>query len=319
VRIGILEADGFSMVAQKQLAVLGEVDAFTGGDLPSFLADKDALFVRLAHRIDGQFLEIAPRIRVLCSPTTGLTHIDLDALYQRGVTLLSLKGETLFLEEIRATPEHAIGLLISLLRRYRTAFLDSENSHWDRDRCRGEELCNMPVGIIGFGRVGRHLANYLSAFGAHVGWYDPHIPDVLTDARRYHRLPELIAQNRAIVLAASYESGKPPILDVCAVAALSGKYFVNIARGELVDEEALLAAIERDELAGCAIDVIANEHLVDNRKRWIAATRANNVIVTPHIAGATFTSMRKTEEFLADKLAAFLGYTAASRRPLQVQ
>jgi D-3-phosphoglycerate dehydrogenase len=319
VRIGILEADGFSTNARARLAGLGEVAAFAGDDLSAFLADKDALFVRLGYRIDDVFLRSTPRLRVICSPTTGMTHIDLESMARHNVTLLSLKGETAFLEGIRATPEHAIGLLLALLRRYRTAFLASGNAHWDRDLCRGEELSGMPIGIIGLGRVGRRLASYLRAFEASIGWYDPFVREAAAGTTRYHSLAELIAQSRVIVLAATHENGQPPIVDADAVAALTGKYFVNIARGELVDEEALLMAIENGSLAGCAIDVIANEHLALHRARWIAATAASNVIVTPHIAGATFTSMQKTEEFLVNKLIAFLRQLTATRGRLHVQ
>ena len=306
MRIGLLEPDGFSPVARTRLQEHGEVTDFASGKIADFTADKDALFVRLKHRIDADFLAAAPRLRVLCSPTTGLTHIDADALAQRQVQLLSLKGETDFLEGIRATPEHTIGLLLALLRNYRTAFLDEASDHWDRDRCRGEELHGMTVGIIGFGRVGRQVASYLGAFGAHVGWYDPNVEQSVVGTTRHLSLDAVIAASRAVILSASYEQGHPPLLDARAVAALTDKYFVNIARGELVDEDALLAAIESRKLAGCAVDVIHGETGDNNRARWIRAARARNVIVTPHIAGATFTSMRATEEFLARKLVALV-------------
>jgi D-3-phosphoglycerate dehydrogenase len=196
-RIGILEPDGFSKPARARLVELGAVADFSGGELGGFLADKDALFVRLAHRIDAEFLRRAPKLRVLCSPTTGHTHIDLDALTQRGIRLLSLKGEGAFLDRIRATPEHTIGLMLALLRNYRTAFLDERNDHWDRDRCRGEELCGMAVGFIGFGRIGRRVASYLLAFEANVGYYDPRAHEAPPAVRRYETMNALIAASRA--------------------------------------------------------------------------------------------------------------------------
>src|SRR5262249_45855879 len=96
VRIGILEPDGFSPMARTRLQELGAVSDFAGGEVAGFTADKDVLFVRLSYRIDGAFVADAPSLRVLCSPTTGLTHIDTDALRQKQVRLLSLKGETAF-------------------------------------------------------------------------------------------------------------------------------------------------------------------------------------------------------------------------------
>lgn len=309
MQIGLLEPDGFSPKARARLASLGPVEAYDGGELPPFLADKEALFIRLGNRIDAGFLMQAPKLSVLCSPTTGLTHIDLDALASRRIRLLSLKGETAFLDRIRATPEHALGLAIALLRHYRSAFLDETNAHWDRDRCRGEELHNTRVGLIGFGRVGRRVATYLVALGAEVEWFDPAV-DGVEIGTGHGSVENLIAASRVIILAASYQPGAPFILDRTRIAGLSGKYFINISRGELVDEEALLDAIEGGRLAGCAVDVISNELGASRRDRWLAATRNRNVIVTPHVGGATFTSMQATEEFLAEKLAAL--YTSQS-------
>ena len=108
----------------------------------------------------------------------------------------------------------------------------------------------------------------------------------------------------------------PPIVDRESVAALGGRYFVNIARGELVDEDALLTAVESGLLAGCAVDVIRNETGPNNRARWIAATSQRNVIVTPHVGGATFRSMRATEEFVAEKLVGMLAKNGVATRSL---
>jgi D-3-phosphoglycerate dehydrogenase len=302
VRIGILEPDGFSPLARRRLSALGTVEDYTNRDRAGFLADKEALFVRLAHRVDATFLMQAPQLRYLCSPTTGHTHIDLEALSRQGALLLSLRGATELMRQIRATPEHTLGLIIALLRRYRDAFVDPQNNHWDRDRCRGEEVAGTCIGLIGFGRVGQRLATYLRALDAEIACYDPQVNDVPAHVRQYDSLRDLIGASRVVVLAASHKEGAPAIVDAEAISALAGKYFVNVARGELVDEEALLAAVEGGRLAGCAVDVIRNENGRNNRDRWVTATKLHNIIVTPHIGGATFKSMQMTEEFIAQQL-----------------
>jgi len=304
VRIGILEADGFSAEALASLRRLGEVRSYDRGELPAFLAPLDALFVRLAHRIDGRFLSMAPRLRWLCSPTTGHNHIDEPALAARGVELLSLRGERTFLETIRATPEHTFGLVLALLRRYRRAFDDVASGRWDRDACRGGELYGNRVGIVGLGRVGYRLASYFTAFGAQVSWCDP--ADVPSEPE-WQRLPDIgrvIDASRIVILAASYRAGRPPIFGGSEVDALDGRYFINTARGELVDEEALLAAVRANRLAGVAVDVISDEGGANRLADWRALLPERNLIVTPHIAGATIDSMARTECFIADKLAA---------------
>lgn len=302
MQIGILEADGFSSDAFESLRCQGEVRIYDGGDLPAFLETLDVLFVRLAHRIDGAFLAMAPRLRWLCSPTTGHNHLDEQALADRGVRLLSLRGERRFLETIRATPEHTFGLILALLRRYGRAFADVADGHWDRDACRGEELCGTCVGIIGLGRVGYRVAAYCGAFGANVAWCDPE--DVLSEAA-WRRLPDvmsLIEESRIVVLCASHRAGQPPILGEREIAALAGRYFINTARGELVDESALLDALRDHRLAGAAVDVIVDENGDNCLNEWRVLLPERNLIVTPHIGGATFDSMARTERFMVDKL-----------------
>ena len=302
MQIGILEADGFSPEALACLQRLGEVRTYDDSDLPAFLAPLDVLFVRLAHRIDGAFLSMSPRLRWLCSPTTGHNHIDEAALSARGICLLSLRGEREFLETIRATPEHTFGLVIALLRRYRRAFDDVAGGKWDRDACRGEELRGNRVGIVGLGRVGYRLASYFSAFGAHVTWCDPADVPSLPEWKRSPDIHGLIETSRIVVLCASYHAGQPPVIGRKEVDAMEGRYFINTARGELVDEDALLAAVRLDRLAGVAIDVITDENGKNRLAEWRALLPGRNLIVTPHIAGATFDSMARTERFITDKL-----------------
>mgnify|MGYP003393792472 CR=1 FL=1 len=304
MQIGILEPDNFSERAMAALRDLGPVHGFAGGDMAAFLRDKEALFVRLARRIDEPLLRMAPRLKFLCSPTTGHTHIDEDALRRRGVALLSLKGERAFLETVRASPEHAFGLILALLRRYAQAFRGLESPDWDRDRYRGVELYENSVGIVGLGRMGSAVAGYCRAFGAEVAFVDPSAVPAPPEYRRFTDLTELLRASRIVVICASHEAGRPPILGAPEIAFLQGKYLVNAARGELVDEPALLAAIGRDSLAGVATDVIANETGPNRLGEWLRVAAGRNVIVTPHIAGATVESMGKTEEFVAGKLAA---------------
>lgn len=306
MRTGILEPDDFSTAALDRLAEIGGVALYDGGPLDAFLSEVEILFVRLRRRIDGSFLASAPHLRYLVSPTTGHTHLDLTALQVRGIRLVSLAGETQFLDGIRATPEHTLGLIIALLRRYRLAFLHDGNSDWDRDRRRGDEIAGTAIGLIGFGRVGRILARYLSAMDAQIHWHDPHADGSGATGHRHASLHSLIEASKVVVLCASHRPGTPPVLGRSEIEALAGRYLVNTARGELIDEPALLDAIEAGRLAGVAVDVIADEQGEPALARWLAATRQHEVIVTPHVAGATRRSMRLTEDFVTEKLFALL-------------
>ncbi len=302
MQIGILESDDFSSKALAILGELGTVEKYNDGSVQEFLLDKEVLFIRLGHQINTELLKMVPRLKYLCSPTTGHNHIDMDELVNRSITLLSLQGERDFLMSIRATPEHTLGLVLALLRNYRQAFLSLGNNRWDRDSCRGYELYGNTVGIIGFGRVGYILNSYLQAFGAEVYYYD-NDPNVVSDtASRCDDIDELVGSCSIIVLCASYSKDNGVLLQSLHMRLMSGKYFINTARGELVDEDALLDYIIRDHFAGVATDVIDSE-CGDNRLRqWLDAADGKNVIITPHIAGATYNSMHATEEFIVNKL-----------------
>lgn len=277
------------------------ISVYKGTGLKNFLSPVKTLFVRLGYKIDTSFLDMAPELRYLCSPTTGYNHIDIDALEVRGIKLLSLRGEREFLETISATSEHTFGLIMALLRRYGKAFSEIKAGVWDRDACRGEEIQDNSVGIIGLGRVGYRVASYCEAFGANVYWYDPADVPSQPGWKRVHDLSSLIDLSRIVVLCASHNAGQNPLIGESEIKSLQGKYFVNTARGELVDEPRLLSAIRNNVFAGVAIDVVANENGDNFLAQWRKLLHSRNVLVTPHIAGATKNSMEKTEMFIAQK------------------
>lgn len=116
MQIGILEPSDFSSIAIEKLDNVGQVTNFSGENLNIFLRDKDVLFIRLGYVISKDFMSMAKNLKYLCTPTTGLNHIDLQECKARDIEVISLKGEIDFLSTIRATPEHTFGLTLSLLR-----------------------------------------------------------------------------------------------------------------------------------------------------------------------------------------------------------
>jgi D-3-phosphoglycerate dehydrogenase len=306
VQIGILEPDDFSPKAVGLLERIGVVAFYPGINLDLFLENKDALFIRLNHIINSAFLKHAARLKYLCSPTTGLNHIDLRAAAARKIKVLSLRGETAFLNNIRATPEHAAGMTLALLRNYSSAFQSGDKAVWNRDLYKGDELFGNQIGIVGFGRVGRLLAGYFRAFGAEIFFHDVdnEVPvDKDNGIVRMNDLKSLIENVNVVVLAASYSEKNIGFFSKNYLEMLEGKYFINIARGELVDEQCLIELIKKKFFKGVALDVIAAEGDAENNFALLAALAADrNLIITPHIGGATFNAMARTEEFIASKL-----------------
>lgn len=304
-KIGILEPDNFSPKAISKLEEIGEVTTYQGDgskeDIKAFIANKNALFVRLKYQIDQELVKGAAGMKYICSPTTGLNHISIT---NPDIKIISLKGEYGFLETIRATPEHVFGLTLALLRNYATAFIKSEDQVWNRDVYRGYELYGAKIGIIGLGRIGRLLVRYFTAFDAKVGYYDilpkDNVPEGIVC---YNFIEDLINNSDILILEANYTHENDKMITADMLRMMKGKYFINAARGELVDEKALLKGIKANLFKGVAVDTFANEAKEGNLVReFIKLANESNLIVTPHIGGATFTSMQRTEEFIALRL-----------------
>lgn len=304
-KIGILEPDNFSPKAIEKLEGIGIVSRYEGigtrEDIRCFIADKDALFVRLSYQIDQDLISGAQRLKYICSPTTGLNHISIG---DKDIKIVSLKGEYEFLNTIRATPEHVFGLTLALLRNYKEAFIKSHEQLFDRDVYRGYELYGAKIGIIGLGRIGRLLTKYFTAFDAHVGYYDVlEKGEVINGVVRYNTIEELILESEIVILEANYTLENDKMITADLLHMMRGKFFINAARGELVDEIELLEEIKNNVFKGVAIDTFTNEANAENHvKEFIDLTEGRNLIVTPHIGGATYTSMQRTEEFVTNLL-----------------
>ena len=308
----VTESRGFSPGAEEMLRRLGKVvfAELDRGALLRAVAEAEVLWVRLAHRIDAEVMNAAPRLQVIVTPTTGLNHIDLEEARRRGVNVLSLTGETEFLKDVRATAELTIALILALLRRIPAATVHVASGGWDRDVLRGRELHGKTGGVVGYGRLGRIVARYLEAFGMRVLATDPKGEKASPEgAVRLVELSELLRESDIVTLHVNlseetrncfgrkqFETMKP------------GAWFVNTARGELVDEAALLDALRSGRLAGVALDVLSDERAtgMGHHPAVVYAREHGNLLITPHIGGCTEESMEKTELFLAEKLCAVL-------------
>ena len=173
-RILNAEPDRYSVRARAALEEVGDVteEALDREGLLKALPAHDALIVRLGHRVDTALLDAAPRLKVVATATTGLDHIDLKACKERGVEVLSLRGENEFLRSVVATAEHTWALLLALIRRIPAASAAVARGEWDRDAFRGRELEGKRLGILGLGRIGERVARYGQAFGMEVRGYD---------------------------------------------------------------------------------------------------------------------------------------------------
>jgi D-3-phosphoglycerate dehydrogenase len=268
----------------------------------------DAYFASLAVRADAEVLRRAGRLRAIATPSTGLDHIDLEEAARRGIAVLSLKDDTEFLDGITATAELAWGLLLAVVRRLPGAFEAARRGEWARDRFRGRQLSGLALGVLGYGRLGRMVARYGLAFRMRVLACDvrPVEPEAgveLVDLDALLRHSDVLSihvhlteANRGLLNAAAFAKMKP------------GAVLINTSRGAIVEEPALLKALESGRIAGAGLDVICGEWEKDLSRHPLIRYAASheNLVISPHIGGVTYESQRRALERTADKLLHYL-------------
>jgi D-3-phosphoglycerate dehydrogenase len=308
----VSESSRFSPAALQLLRPAGSVelaDVQDRGELLAKVRDADVLWVRLRHRIDAEVMEAAPRLRAIATATTGLNHIDLEEAKRRNILVISLRGETAFLEKIFATGEHTLALIFALVRHVPESARHVTEGGWNRDLFRGRELHGKTAGIVGFGRVGRMVSGFLRALGMKILAADPAFTTSPDAGVELVSLEKLLAQSDLVALHVSLTDETRGFFGRDQFGAMKdGAWFVNTSRGELVDEGALLAALTAGRVAGAALDVLCDERSSGMKDHpLVAYARTHqNLLITPHIGGCTLESMQQTEEFLAGKIVNFL-------------
>jgi D-3-phosphoglycerate dehydrogenase len=311
-RILNLEPLDYAAEARSTLDELGDVveEQMSRPQLLQKLNAYDVLIVRLANQIDSEVLDAGTNLRAIVTATTGLDHIDVAYAQDRGIAVLSLNGETDYLRGITATAEHTWALLLALVRRIAPASVAARAGNWNRDQFRGHELQGKRLGIVGLGRLGRMVAHYGQAFGMEVNAFDPFVQDWLPGVRRSPTLQDLLGRSSVLSLHVPLTAETYGMIGSIELNHMpAGAFLINTSRGQLIDEVALVQSLESGHLAGAALDVLAEERDADQRRKGplvAYAGKLDNLLITPHIGGATHESMAKTEVFMAKKLARFL-------------
>jgi D-3-phosphoglycerate dehydrogenase len=249
------------------------------------------------QKVDKAWLDARPDLKVLGVNCTGLDLIDEAECERRGIKVISLRGETKFLKNILATAEHTIGLILALMRNTPWAFYDVLQGNWNREPFIGRELKGKTLGIVGPGRVGKQVSKIAKAFGMRVLTYDRGEPE--------ENLTNILNEADVISLHIPLE-GNEGFFSANKFASMkNGSYFLNTSRGAIIDEQALLLCLELGRLAGAALDVVQNEPDI-NPQLLEYARHHQNLLLTPHISGATMESMSKTRDFIAEKVKDYL-------------
>ncbi|WP_198033374.1 NAD(P)-dependent oxidoreductase [Lacinutrix venerupis] len=300
---------GIESISQNTENVLRKVSTYqfktieTKQQLIEALHSCDIFWFRLNHKLTKEILENSKCKFIVCA-VTGLDHIDLESCKENNITVISLKGEFEFLKEVRATAEHTIGLLLTLIRKTKNAYSHVENGNWDRTQFQGTELYKKKVGIIGLGRLGKIVAEYYNVMGMHVFYYDINKQEKYENKyTAVNSIEALFKEIDVLSIHLPYNTSTHFILNEKNLNTLKkNALVVNTSRGGVIDEQALLNLLNTDKIAGYATDVLYGEPDIINHPLVKYAKKNNNVVITPHIGGNTFESIEKTELFVIQKL-----------------
>ena len=250
------------------------------GDITTAVRDADALVVRSASDVNAKLIEAAQKLRVIGRAGVGVDNVDADAATRKGIVVMNTPGANAI-----AVAEHTLGLMLSLARFIPRADQTTRAGKWEKKSLQGTELRGKTLGIVGLGRVGVEVARRAKAFGMKVLAYDPFVSQQLARDLEIEltTLDPLYAASDYISLHVGLTPQTAGMINAAAVAKMKkGVRLVNCARGELIDDAALAAALNAGQVAGAALDVFTQEPPTDS-----ALLAAPNVIATPHIAGST--------------------------------
>jgi D-3-phosphoglycerate dehydrogenase / 2-oxoglutarate reductase len=277
-----------------------DVDVDADSDLAEIIGRYDAIVVRSATKLTADLIDLALRLKVIGRAGVGIDNVDVEAATRRGIVVANAPEST-----VVSAAEHTIGLLVALARNIPQAHAALKQGRWERKAYGGIELAGKTLGVLGFGRIGQQVARRASGLGMRVVAYDPFV-----SADRFRELGvERVETTADIYAAAEFLTLHLPLtaettrsVNADAFAQMrDGVRLINAARGELIDEPALVAALQSGKVEGAALDVFSKEPYSGPLLEF------DNVVVTPHLAASTDEAQDRAGVIVAEQVAAALG------------
>ncbi|WP_372589308.1 D-isomer specific 2-hydroxyacid dehydrogenase family protein [Fervidobacterium pennivorans subsp. shakshaketiis] len=297
-KVAIVNSSSFGKYFPEHVEILQQKFDVQRFDLPPKLSGRELADVLKGFKyiiasttpfFDSVFFDNVEGLVLISRHGLGYDNIDIGKATEKGVIVTKVRGGA----EREAVAEHAIALCMSVLRKVPQSYSKVLQSKWsERQKFFGIELKGKTVGIIGFGNIGSRVAEIVHfGFNADVVVYDPFVAEEnmsYVNARKVE-LNELVKLSDVIFICAKYTKENYHILSTNEFEMMKeGVYIVNTSRGELIDQEALIQALESGKVAGVGLDVVEGEPINGEHP----LLRFDNVVVTPHIAAYTFESIR---------------------------
>lgn len=288
---------------------VAEVDEASGteDELIDALQGATAIVTQLAP-LTERVMEAVPELRFIGVSRGGPTNVNVDAAQRRGIQVANVPGRNGV-----ATAEMTVGLALALMRRIPLAQASMMASTWRGDLYRsdavGREVAGSVIGLLGAGAVGSHVAKTFAAMGAHVVVFDPYLPAGRLDAgiEQVATADAVFRRSDLVSVHARLTAETSRMVNADTLALMKpGALLVNAARGGLVDYDAVAAAIDTGALGGAAFDVYPEEPVDFDHPLFRLAKEGRDVVVTPHIAGASQETAVRAARGVAEELRRFL-------------
>ena len=260
---------------------------FTNPNKQNFILDKEVL----------QF----GFLKVINTCSTGLNHIDTNYCKENKIDVWSLKEDYELINDLPSTSELAFGLMMSLLRNIPKSFHSVKDGNWDYEPYVGHQIKGKTIGVIGYGRLGKIMCKLFDGWGVKLLATDPY--ERIITARGVP-LDELLEKSDVVFLHTHVTDDTRGMVDEEFLSYMKeGSYLINTARGELVDEKAIIESIECGHLKGYGTDVIKDEfgNIQNSKLVEFSMNPNNNVVITPHIGGMTIEGQTKAYHWAIGK------------------
>lgn len=298
----IILTDGLQEIGQAILRAAADVDNRNGispEELIEIIPQYDALIVRSRTKATANLIEAATNLKVIGRAGVGVDNIDLAAAQARQITVVNSPTATTL-----AVAEHTLALMLSLVRATPQADAALKSGQWIKKQLVGTELYGKTLGIIGMGRIGAMVGERAAAFGMHIFGYDPYLSGDEIQARGAEPvdLTALYARSDFITMHIPLSPETRNMINGQALGLMKrGVRIICAARGGVIDETALLAALESGQVAGAALDVFSAEP-----PGLTALVAHPNVVATPHIGAQTSEAQARAAEDIAAEIVAAL-------------
>jgi D-3-phosphoglycerate dehydrogenase len=276
-------------IAEEALSILeANAQVFTGYDaetLSAVLACEEihAIITRGKGQINQTLLDACPKLEVAARCGVGLDNVDVTGATARNVMVINAPGSN-----AATIAEHTLSLMLMLMRNMYTSVAEVKQDNWNwRDGYTGDELTGKTLGILGMGNIGKRVARLATAFGMNVIYWSRSVQDV---PYAHLNMDEVLRQSDVLSLHLPYTKETGTLISSVQLALMKpGAQLINTARGQLIDHEALLAALNSGKLSGFAADVLPEEPPV----KGFPVVHHPNALVTPHSGSLTASTFRK--------------------------